>query len=151
MGFWTKYFLDTTTITATDEEVAAGKASWSKSRLDGMSGASLSENGRHIAISGPGEYWQSDEIEVDVGMNGPGKIIVRRVMKKLDVAERLVQVLRTEHSVMLRVIDVCIGAGYILPAESVETIPIHKAGQWIILEYNLQNDTFWWYCSPTRI
>jgi len=151
MGGWTKSFLDGSSIIVTSEDALQGKGSWSKSRLDGMSGASLSEGGRHIAITGPGEYWQSDDLEVDVGVSGPAKVMVRRLMKRIDPAERLLQVLRTEHSIMLRVIDVRFGVGTILTADTLSSIPQDKAGQWLVLEYSVEKDAFKYYYSPERI
>ena len=118
MGSWSKNFTDGSVISATDQEVAFGLSSWSRSRLDGMCGVTLSDNGQHIAISGKGDFWQSDDMDAEIGVDGPAKIVTRRIMKKLDSAERLMQILQTEHSTMLRVIDLRFGAGELLIADT---------------------------------
>jgi len=104
----------------------------------------VSFNGMHIAISGNGEIL-TDEIREG------GRITRCIVQKHLSDSERLIQVLKTEHSIMLRVIDPVLGAGEILIAETLVTIPVDKAGHWLVLEYSVDDNSFKYDYSPERI
>lgn len=95
----------------------------------------ISFNGKHIAISGNGDI-QTDEVRVN------GAITRIMVRKRILENERLIQVLQTPNSIMLRVIDPTTGAGEILIAETLLTIPMDKVGQWLVLEYDVADENF---------
>ena len=110
-----------------------------------MESISVSINGRHIAISGMGDLVQSDD------RDDFGKITKRRVMKKICLGERVIQILQTEHSIMLRVIDPGMGYDWLEVAEVIEPIPTEKLDHWLVLEYDVIEDKFKRYYSPERI
>ena len=64
--------------------------SWSRTNLDFMTGAELTYDNLLFGIYGPGQYWQSDQYEVDVnyGTNYPqnqansGRVILKSFYNK---------------------------------------------------------------------
>lgn len=110
-----------------------------------MESISVSINGRHIAISGDGDRWQS------VDSDDFGTVLKHRVMKKLVLGERFIQILQTEHSIMLRVIDPNSDGNCLSIADVIEMIPVDRLDQWLVLEYNVKEDKFDYYYSPERI
>lgn len=84
---WIKHFVDGSTETGLDNEVAAHKASWQKGRLDGLCGVELfcGKFGAKLT-AGEGEWWQADTmISRFVGVNKVGQRVMlsRRVQKKI--------------------------------------------------------------------
>jgi hypothetical protein len=58
---WTKYFIDGTSETASEEDIDRGLASWSRGRLQKMIASSIQDDFQIISIGSPvvGEFWQS--------------------------------------------------------------------------------------------
>jgi len=152
MNGWTKYFSDGTEEHGSDTDVNLGRASWSKGRLDSMVSVSLSHAGRHIALSGivPGEFWQADLFEAVLFTSG-STLIARRLARRIGPNDRLMQIYSTDHSVMLRVLDIPGSAGSVLPGDTLEVIHSEDIGNWLILENNPGlPDPVNWYFSRSR-
>jgi len=95
----------------------------------------ISFNGKHLAISGNGDI-QTDEVRVN------GVVTMVMVRKRILDGERIIQVLQTPNSIMLRVIDPVLAASELLIAETLITIPMDKVGQWLVLEYDVATENF---------
>jgi len=147
MNGWVKHFVDGTTIQGDDND---NRASWSKTRLDGLSAVSIHHDGNHICICGDGEYWQSDDFESVVYQNGPGELVARRICFKLRAKDRWIRPLQTEHSTMLKVIDHS-SLSELMIADVIENIPWERAGCWLVLEYDIKSGNVDWYYSGARI
>ena len=89
---WVKIFADGTREVGADHAVKQGMASWTKGRQAGIVAVELWHEGVMIRISGPGQYWQSDEYEV----NGRGEhtLIRRRIQKRIDFVDEFYSVNR---------------------------------------------------------
>lgn len=147
MNGWVKHFVDGTTIQGDDND---SQASWSKTRLHGLSAVSIHHNGTHLCISGQGEYWQSDDFESIVYQNGPGEIVARRICFRLRGKDRWIRPLQTEHSTMLKVIDDTT-ISELMIADKIEAVPTERAGFWLVLEYDIKSGNVHWYYSGARI
>jgi len=148
MNGWIKCFTDNSLEVGDDSDK---KASWSHGRLFDISSVSLKHENIHIAISGRGVFWQSDDFESTMFEDTSGKLVARRVSKKINEYESILQILQTEHSTMLRVIDVVEEAQSLLSAEHVESIPSKRVGDWLVLEYDIETNKVFWYYSKVRI
>ena len=81
---WVKYFNDDTYEVGTDQDVAAGKASWRKGRLKDMVGASIHVNGTGAFLFSDEvtDFWHSDDYESSMS-NQQVRRITRRIQRKL--------------------------------------------------------------------
>jgi len=147
MNGWTKHFSDGSTICGDDND---NSASWSKTKLSDMSAATVHHDGIHLCISGYGEYWQSDDFESTMFQNGPGKIVARRLCFKIGPQHRFIRPLKTEHSVMLKIID-DFSMSELMIADRIDAIPVVRIGSWLVLEYDLESKTIHWYYSGAKI
>lgn len=148
MNGWTKHFADNSIEVGSDSDP---KASWSRGRLYDIDSVALQHGNIHLAISGKGTYWQSDDFENEVFSDGPGKRVVRRISKKIKYYESVLQILRTEHSTMLKIIDIVTESQSLLMAEEIESIPLKRVGSWLVLEYDIETNKVSWYYSKVRI
>lgn len=87
MNGWIKKFADGQTEVGTDRDVRRKRASWSRGRLSGMVGVSLQHEGTTVIIEGTGDFWQSDDLEVNFFEPTPS-YITRRLQKKLTEDDR---------------------------------------------------------------
>jgi hypothetical protein len=129
MGEWKKYFADGTTYSATDEDVATKRSSWSKSRNEGIIRVDLTHAGTRISVQGPGQYWQADTYEVAY----PGhshQIIKRCIMKKLEPSDFYFHYQVFSDGVLLNFDKRATGVAQLVPS---------SVGKWIVLEMNLKS------------
>ena len=151
MNGWIKYFSDGTKEEGSDLDVFNRTVSWSRGRFDSMSGVEVIDKKQKIAISGLGSYWQSDDFEIAILSKLLPRYITRRIMKKLSNSERIIQVLQTPNSTLLRPIDIYTSPSAILYSEKLDIVPLENVGYWLILEYNIDTKKVHWYYSKEKI
>ena len=160
MGFWIKeYEGNKLPVWGTDEDIAAGKASWSKSPLENMVSARVDCGEFVLEVLGKGEYWHSDTYEIVMGEKIQTRT-KRRIEKRVREEEKDI----TLHMVDLEE-DYTGTRGLIANFLGFPCWPYKVAsersgghislsdrvGQWLILEYNLVNHFPSWYFSKNRI
>lgn len=146
---WTKHFLDDTTECGTNQDVARKLASWSKGRLYGMWGACIKEGKQHLHINGLGDFWQSDDYEVQLAEKWPS-MVVRRLQKKLSTGDIFVDIKRFGEYGL---------EAYVGKAEDLKNPPRGERnmladkdiGKWLTLEMDLVNYTERYYLSENRL
>ena len=79
---WIKHFRNGTVELGYDSYVAKKAASWSKGRLEHISGVTLHHNGTTIAIEGTGVFWQADVLETNL-FSSNTIYVKRRIYKKI--------------------------------------------------------------------
>lgn len=134
MNGWIKRFFHGTIEIGKDEDVRHKKASWSKGRLQGIKSVELHHKGIQLTIEGAGEYWQSDDYEVDFGMNIP-ILIARRIQKKVQPEDRFVCIFSDDRSLYVRFLSANRLNGSRKPIFPIDS---NNIGKWITLEYNLE-------------
>lgn len=133
---WIKHFADGTKEVGTDEDVGMKRASWSRGRLTSMVGAEVIHGNVRMAILSPGEFWQSDDYDVDVFEPTPS-LVVRRLQKKIERGDGLRRV-QDDNSIVLSLDDTYV------PSEEI-------IGKWLTLEYNLAKQQLRWKIKENRI
>lgn len=125
-----------------DDAVDRGKASWSKGKLNGMIGAAIKDKKVGlVAIHGQGEYWQSDDFEVNLSENTP-KRIKRRIQKKVDSSD--IMICLDDSSPDYRIFR------FIKPKDTEEffrgvlPIPHNVIGSWFTVEVDCNNGEISW-------
>jgi len=149
MDGWVKYFEDGSYENGWDKDVFAGRASWSKGRLDNMRCAAAHHGSYHICIAGAGIYWQSDEYEIEIFGQTP-RVVARRIQRKLQFSDMAIALYKTEHSTMLRVVSTEEAAS-LLYADSSVPINVSDIGKWLVLEYNAETNVTGYYISEEKI
>lgn len=92
---WVKKFADGSLEVGSDNDVRLKKASWTRGRLENMTGVELSYNGYLIILEGTGDFWQSDDMEA-IFMGGVGsKVVKRRIQKKINEWDRYLFISQT--------------------------------------------------------
>jgi len=132
MGYWTKYFIDGSQYTGTDEDILRQKASWTRSKNEGIWKVSLEHNNHLLEITGIGIYWQSDRLRADV-FDNTSMIIRRRIMRQISKEDRLVCFSSTKDS-----LSAAINA--VQNRSSIIRLTPDLHGQWIVLNYNVLED-----------
>lgn len=126
MNGWTKFFTDGSIEIGTDQDVKDKKSSWSKGRLTNMSGCQINHDDATISLVGNGEFWQSDDFEVNFLESIP-TCVTRRLQKKIDSTDKSIIVYKATNSKKLKVIF----------KDTLEPFAIDlssKTGQWLIVE-----------------
>lgn len=83
MNGWIKLFADGTDEIGSDEYISKKLASWSKGRLEDMTGVELHHNGTVVILEGTGSFWQSDDLIARMSQNGRSQLITRRIQKQI--------------------------------------------------------------------
>ena len=75
IGFWTKVFNDNSYELGSDPDIKAGKASWTRGRLDNIKIVIISDGATHVHLDVPGgtDWYQFDRfvVPVSVGTQTP--------------------------------------------------------------------------------
>jgi len=127
MGLWVKYFADGTKYAGDDSDPST---SWRRSRNEDIVAVELIHDGCLLKIEGPGEYWQSDLIEV-VYPSGAPTYLERRIQKRIDAEDKF-------FTRYLAGKTICVSLRGVLTATSVEQIiPVRPSdiGKWMTLIY----------------
>jgi len=151
---WIKYFTElvdpkTTAITfetGYDEDVKNKTASWSRGRLDNIDKVTLFHEHYKIAITGDGNYWQSDTYNAVFGQQP--QLVKRRIEKQILEDDLFFEVLKlhndkTQYLTFLKEKD----------DDFDLLVPIDKfqIGKWLIFELNLVKNNISYYFSNNRI
>ena len=147
MGFWIKYFADETKYIATDRDIKLRKSSWRNSRNTEIVKVELGHGNNRIALSGIGEYWQSDTMEVRLGDSSP-TVVKRRIQKKIEDDDGCFYIEKGTgelvSSIVINPISYAIGQGvYLLNQQD--------KGKWFILELDVKNKAVTYYFSDVKI
>jgi hypothetical protein len=120
--------------------------SWSRTSLDSMIGTELIYNNLMIGIYGPGQYWQSDQYEVDIkyGTNYP-TMVKRRLLKYIDTVSAGVIENRLPDSYKVHFGDIKVNE------ENKDFIFVSKVPLWYVLELNLKTNKLTYYYSDCKI
>lgn len=143
-----KSFADGKVEVGTDEDVSLKKASWSKGRLTGISSVEIHYNEARLIIEGTGEYWQSDDYEVDFGRKTP-TIITRRIQKKINTYDAFMCIYSVDKSMYIKVASFASDMGN--TRNHIARIPDKNIGKWLTLEYNLKKDQIIYSYQENRI
>jgi len=149
MDGWIKYFEDGTYESGSDKDVFEGTASWTKGQLHDIQSVAAHHGNRHICITGSGQFWQSNDYEIEVFGKSP-KVITRRIQRKLTAGDFAIAFYRTEHSLMLRVVDVN-DSNSLVYADSNIGVRAGEIGSWLTLEYHAETGTTGFYISEEKI
>lgn len=136
MPGWIKKFSDGSTERGSDTDVQAGRATWSRGRLDSMVGASISAYDLEAVIEGDRvrPFWQSDTITHDISTGRSG-LLARRIQA---------QVLPGDLYLAFRPHNgrgQAAGIWQVLPEVAqahVELISPSSIGAWLVLEIDLE-------------
>lgn len=154
---WVKYLANQRKILGMDRDTISGKASWSKTQLQGMTGCLLRHDGVKIELHGPGEYWQSDDLEAIMELNviTPPFFITRRIEKKVESTDRFMII--CEPSKHHLVVYVTSQDPHTVPEYSrsdvkdVQMFTPDDVGKWIVLELDAQKLSRSWKMSGVRL
>jgi len=133
MNGWTKHYADGSTYVGEDKLVYSGKASWRRSAFDGIVQVSLEHEGTLLSISGPGEYWQSDDFES--AFPGGSTLICRRIQRQIQPGDTFFWVASSgygqgiQHHIRFFATR---GSGVVFP------IKRSDVGNWMTLEYSIE-------------
>jgi hypothetical protein len=130
MGYWIKHFKDGSTEKGTDIAIKSKIASWSKGKLNDMSGVELSHAQYKIEIHGDGEFHQSDVFEV-VYPNFVPTLLKRRLFRKITSEDSFVKIQKTSNSLCVKFNEKKINNG--------KYTTIHKPwiGKWMVVEIDI--------------
>lgn len=145
MNGWVKLFADGTREIGNDIDVKNKKASWRGGRLNNMSGAYVEHNGFCMGILVPGEFWQSEDYEVDFFESVP-RLITRRIQKKIRLGDRFY--------ITNNIGQFFLVPEYHLPACHSEIelqINDNDIGKWITLEMNIPTMKMQYTIEETKI
>lgn len=82
---WIKEYADGTRLAGRDEDVASGKASWTRTPLENMVAVHLCHGNKVYSLRSPTgkptRFWQEDDYEA--GMNGQTNMVKRRIFMQL--------------------------------------------------------------------
>ena len=152
---WTKYFLDETSLEGLDKDIASGKCSWSKSLLNNIIKCSLRYSGHEIILSGIGNYWQSDDFEINIGTN-ESIILKRRLEKQITDSDHAIvfsqltpkkHLLEVVNLTNLLVLQNQIGSSI----KKIELIEKENINKWLILDLNTKTSNVSYRFSAERI
>ncbi len=147
---WTKYFLDGTRYLGHDH---IPNRTWRNSRQQGILKVDCFQDGHSISIVGSGDYWQSDDLVSVMSLNvdRPSKVVSRRVLKKIEPGDKLVQIISSSTSMDTR----------FMPTDE---IPVTNStseyllvqgmiGAWFVVQMDINNGkyTFRYYFSKEKI
>jgi len=139
MNGWRKHFTDGTCHYGPDGDE---RTSWSKSRLDYMTGVDLEHRNVSIKIQGPGQYWQSDTMEV-IYPEGTPTVIQRRI-------EKLVE--PQDHYFSYRIFtDGIVVSFNKLATGRPQMVPPSEVGKWFILELDVRTGKVSHYFRSERV
>lgn len=123
MHGWVKHFADGTKEIGSDRAVRLKRASWSRGRLNDMVGAEIIHGSKRLAILTPGEFWQSDDYDVNIFEPTPS-LAIRRLQYKIQRGDSL-RAEWLEDSLVLRP-----GIGFFALEKDI--------GRWMTLELNVR-------------
>lgn len=151
MNGWIKYFRDGSVEYGRDVDVDKGVASWSNGRLTGLESVTSTLGDKHLCISGAGEYWQSDDFEVEIlDETTEPEMVVRRIQKLIKPGDLKIGLYQSENSFMIKVFTHVDVDASEYSDKSFEILP-RNIDQWIVLEYDISSDGFKYYFSQERL
>lgn len=135
MNGWIKRFTDGTYEAGIDKDVEQKRASWSRGRLTEMTSVELYHDKHLLIIEGTGEFWQSDDYEIDLLESTP-KLVKRRIQKKIKETDRFLMMsdkMPGYHYFSVQ------SSSMIRPTGTSCTVPIKEGttGQWLTVEVDL--------------
>ena len=116
-------------------EYGVSEKDWDNSVNLALNSVGISNNGIHIAIGGNGEYLQKQTNDIML------------VAKELRCDDRFLHILRTEHSMMIKVISIPLRSCETLIADNLVCIPLEQCGHWLVLQYDTKKKEFSWSYS----
>lgn len=119
---WIKHFADGTEVIGTDHDVQKKKTSWSKGRLTGMIGVEVIHGNKRMAIFTPGEFWQSDDYDVNL-LDSTPILVTRRLQYKIQGMDGLCEKQQPDNVVF------CKGDS---------NFDIGRVGKWLTLELDIK-------------
>jgi len=146
---WIKHFTDGTKEVGTDDNIRQKKASWTKGRLQNMLGAEVHAGNVQLVIMGAGEYWQSNDYDVDVFQKVPTMVIRRLQHKIIDGVKYGVW------RIGIHIISVAplhyMTECDLVPIEIIDMNSSESTDKWITLEYDIQSNNFSWRLEDNKI
>ena len=138
MKGWIKYFADGSRERGVDSAVRQGNASWTRGRLKYIIKAESHHDRYIIRIIGIGDYHQSDDCEAKL-FQSQGRVVVRRLQKKLDIADKFVITTVTPHELNAEVMTNIPKLPSLLNGAKREIISIKEdnVGKWLTLELDI--------------
>lgn len=152
---WIKFYTNHTHLCGYDRDIASGKCSWSRSKLDSLIACRLQHNNLSLQITGTGNYWQSDDLEVVMIPNETTKPkwITRRLQKQIEPTDKLLIVqkpTRNNQTLILHVQTLTSGKN-LRNIEDTYMFQENEIGHWLVAEINVGNNSTNWYVSQERI
>jgi hypothetical protein len=138
MNGWTKFYGDGTALVGSDEAVALGNASWSKSQSFDMVGAALDHKKHSIAIYGAGEYWQADRYIASLA-GGPPELMARMLGRCIDTADTHFRIVTTHKSLAVVFNDAFTQQGRWV------RIQPHDRGKWLFVQLDVRTSRLRYY------
>lgn len=144
MGQWTKFFFDGTKYIGSDKSIALRKASWTKSRNDGIVSVLLEHNNKSIQIFGTGNYWQADRYVYSFSQQS--SILTARCVQFQSLTDINICIFLDENRCIAREFkNFCTT---LIPRYQLFQL---KTGQWLTLEYDITNDQLKFYIKDSKI
>lgn len=141
---WIKHFQNGPLVSNLDEQ-----SSWRNSRLEGMVGTTcFYKKHEIIEIIGHGNYWQSEDYEVEFGKSVP-TLITLRLQKQINPQDKFFSSNRSKNSQQYFDVVVFLSDAY----RSVHIYPIDtkNINQWYTIEYDIQSQKFKHYFANDKI
>ena len=146
---WLKIFLDGSMENGSDYKVKNKLASWSKGRLDNLVNVLLTHDNFAITISGFGNYWQSDDLEVETGNNySSPKYVMRRIQKQINESDNCIYMRKTNNVLALIISKQLVNKDDVVLHSVIDETMI---GKWITLEFDTIKKDFNLYLSQAKI
>jgi len=149
MGKWTKYFIDGTVYEGSDEAIRLQKASWRRSRNEGIIKVELENKPYRISIEGPGEYWQSDTYDIEMLDSDTPKMVRRRIQRRLTESDKFLEVVTAPAQYGIKVFSVFPEQ----PTERIIALPGYRTKEevWLTVEVDLNKRLLRHFFSPRKI
>lgn len=145
---WVKVFADGTFQEGGDKLVSMKLASWSRGRLTGMIGVQMFSDYLYLNLSGPGEYWQSDDYTCTFQLGeSQSSLESRRIMKRVDATDKAIQIFGEGGPALEAAVEsdtLSLRDGKVILLE-----PKH-IGQWFVLQMNITTNTTEYYFAGER-
>jgi hypothetical protein len=138
---WSKCLSNGELINGEDRLVDSGQASWSRTSQD-IHSVSLFHDSLFALLSGQGDFWQSDDFILQVGKDGKGHRVTRRIQRRINNTDSCFLVIKKDTSL-------CI---YLFPQQVDEGIQVTSdmINKWLTIEIDTIDNSTKWYLSDNR-
>ena len=147
MNGWVKRFSDNTSEVGSDPVVQRREASWSRGRLDDITSVELHDTGHVAILEGFGEFWQSDDYDVNIYQSKP-QLITRRIQKKINTYDCFLLLGGLSDYKIYKIVGSkpadMVGFGHIQPLEPYKN-------QWLTVEMDVQTGKIMFDFKKDRI